>query len=68
MRCNICGGAEFLDMNVRKGVRCGQCGSLERTRLLWLYLERLEISNKTRIVKMDLSVLMTHLFCSRRRA
>lgn len=50
MRCNICGGSEFLDMNVRKGVRCSQCGSLERTRLLWLYLEKLEINEKTRIL------------------
>lgn len=50
MTCNICGCDEFLDMNSRKSVRCKKCGSLERTRLLWLYLQRLEISKNTRIL------------------
>lgn len=43
MICNICGCQEFVDMNIRKGVKCKQCLSLERTRLLWLFIQRLEL-------------------------
>ena len=43
MECNICGRGEFVDMNRRKAVRCKNCGSLERTRLLWLFIEKLKI-------------------------
>lgn len=39
MKCNICGGGAFADVRDRKAVRCTNCGSLERTRLLWMYLE-----------------------------
>lgn len=49
-RCNICGCTEFVDMSTRKSVKCKSCGSLERTRLLWFYLERLKIDKKTRIL------------------
>jgi len=41
MNCNICGCTSFADFNGRKNVACTQCGSVERTRLLWLYLDRL---------------------------
>lgn len=50
MRCNICGCEEFVDMNQRKAVRCKSCGSLERTRLFYLYFENLKISNGCRIL------------------
>lgn len=43
MECNICGCHNFKDMGNRKGVQCKDCGSLERTRLLWLYIEQLDI-------------------------
>jgi predicted SAM-dependent methyltransferase len=36
--CNVCGGSEFGDQGSRKGVRCLQCGSLERTRVMQLML------------------------------
>lgn len=39
LRCNICGGREFLDMPGRPQVRCAQCGSLERTRVCALRLQ-----------------------------
>ena len=42
-RCNLCGGLEFGDMNKRPKVRCRTCGSLERTRLMQLFLERLQL-------------------------
>lgn len=51
MQCNICGGNQFADMNNRRGVRCVQCNSLERTRLMWLYIERY------RALRPDLKVL-----------
>lgn len=38
MRCNICGGTDFTDMPKRPKVRCAACGSLERTRVVALYL------------------------------
>ena len=40
MRCNICGGGEFLDMPKRPNVRCRACGSLERTRVAALHVQR----------------------------
>lgn len=41
MSCNLCGSTRFVDMNARPNVRCASCGSLERTRLLYLYLGKL---------------------------
>lgn len=50
MNCNLCGCTIFVDMNARKGVRCRDCGSLERTRLLWMYLERLQLPADCKIL------------------
>lgn len=41
LRCNLCGGTEWTDMNSRKGVRCASCKSVERTRLMKLWLDKL---------------------------
>jgi hypothetical protein len=41
--CNLCGATRFLPMKQRQNVRCAECGSLERTRLLWLYIEHSQI-------------------------
>ena len=48
--CNICGSEKFEDMRarrpsifVRKGVRCSGCGSLERHRLIYELLVRLDL-------------------------
>lgn len=38
--CNCCGGTKWLDMGKRKNVRCASCGSLERTRIIKLFLDR----------------------------
>lgn len=48
MKCNLCGSDEFVDMNSRPNVRCKECGSLERTRLIWLYLSRMEMDENFR--------------------
>lgn len=48
MKCNLCGSGEFVDMNLRPNVRCKECGSLERTRLIWLYLSRMEMDGNFR--------------------
>jgi hypothetical protein len=37
--CNICGNQDFADVKSRAMARCTSCGSVERTRLLWLYLQ-----------------------------
>lgn len=51
--CNICGykGSGFLEMGVRKKVRCPVCSSLERQRALWYLL------NRDHIIKPGMSVL-----------
>jgi SAM-dependent methyltransferase len=41
MSCNLCGSTHFAAMKNRPNARCAQCGSLERTRLLYLYLGKL---------------------------
>lgn len=50
MHCNVCGSTEFVDMNGRKGARCAKCGSLERTRLLWLYFQEIELPENASIL------------------
>lgn len=50
MICNICGNDEFIDTATRKKIRCSKCGSLERTRLFYLYFQKLSF-------KPDLKVL-----------
>lgn len=51
MHCNICGGGEFGDAGGRIGVRCSSCGSFERTRLLWLYVEKwVKLAPGTRVL------------------
>jgi len=50
MKCNLCGNEVFLDMNTRKHVQCKECGSLERTRLLWMYLQKLKIRRESKIL------------------
>lgn len=37
-------------MNGRKNVRCKNCGSYERTRLLYLYFKQLVLPNKARVL------------------
>jgi|GEM_PF-722291 len=38
-RCPICQSRSFGDMNGRQKARCLNCGSLERTRLMWLVIQ-----------------------------
>lgn len=38
--CNVCGGDRFADMGTRRNVRCVACGSLERTRVMQLMLDK----------------------------
>lgn len=50
LECNLCGGAVFRAFNGRTGAQCAGCGSLERTRLLWMYLEELELPSRAKIL------------------
>lgn len=51
MRCNICGESQFVDAGARLAVRCRSCGSFERTRLLWMAIERnLTLTSDTRVL------------------
>ena len=40
LRCPICNSAEFLAFNGRDNARCKSCQAMERTRLLWMILEK----------------------------
>jgi hypothetical protein len=48
--CNICGNKHFADVKSRPQARCTDCGSVERTRLLWLFLQDIDVSDSTRIL------------------
>lgn len=50
MKCNLCGCPEFVEMNGRPAARCRECGSFERTRLLWMYLERIDLDKSSRVL------------------
>lgn len=50
VRCNLCGGTEFTNAGSRKRVKCVGCGSVERTRLLWMHLEQIEIASNTPVL------------------
>lgn len=40
MECNICGARDFVEYRSRGDIRCAGCGSIERNRLVALYLDR----------------------------
>lgn len=39
MKCNICGGEQFKPDKNRGNIRCSNCGSIDRTRLLKMFLD-----------------------------
>lgn len=47
MECPICGSNKFGDFRGRANARCRGCGSFERSRLLWLVIETLKVSEIT---------------------
>ena len=47
-RCNLCGSNTFVEMGGRPAARCAECGSLERTRLMYLFIRDLVRSPRTR--------------------
>lgn len=50
MKCNICGGEQFKDVNGRHGVLCVRCGSYPRNRMMKLYIDRLELAGDARVL------------------
>jgi phosphoglycolate phosphatase len=50
MKCNLCGGTVFKDVKHRINAKCVQCGSNERTRLLWMYIEKAGIDKNTKVL------------------
>ncbi len=50
MKCNLCGGTTFTAQGSRRGVRCTSCHSLERSRLLWMYIEKLRVTPNARVL------------------
>ena len=45
--CPICESSEFEDFNGRVNVRCKGCRSLERTRLLYVIMQRMGLLQRT---------------------
>lgn len=43
-QCPICGSRRFGDFRNRVGVRCVGCGSFERSRLLWMVLNQIDLT------------------------
>lgn len=41
--CNVCGGTEFIDLRRRQKVRCVECRTVERGRLLYMALLDLDL-------------------------
>lgn len=50
MQCNLCGSTEFRDVNGRAKALCGSCGSYERTRLVKLYVDQLDLPPTARVL------------------
>lgn len=48
--CNICGSNSFRDVKARKNAICSECGAFERTRMLKLYLDKLNLSSDARVL------------------
>ena len=45
MECNVCGSQKFKDMRTRKNVQCAACHSLERTRVIALFIQHFYLIN-----------------------
>lgn len=45
MECNLCGSKKFKDMMARKNVLCRGCNSLERTRVIALFIQHFNLIN-----------------------
>ena len=51
LECNICGESEFVVLKSRGKVRCARCGSLERTRVMALLIDRFNlVTRETRVL------------------
>lgn len=50
MECNLCGCREFGPMRSRPTARCLKCNSIERSRMMWLYLDQIELPSRARIL------------------
>lgn len=50
MQCNLCGNTRFGAQGARPTTRCLSCNSLERTRLLGMYISRLNLTAESRVL------------------
>lgn len=50
MQCNLCGNTGFGQQGSRPTARCLSCNSLERTRLLGMYIRRLNLTPESRVL------------------
>lgn len=47
LACPLCGDGEFAPYRNRKNAKCLGCGSLERTRLMWMAMEAMGVAART---------------------
>ncbi len=53
MECNICGSTSFIDVRNRKNAMCASCRSYERTRVLFMYVQKfVELGPQSRVLHM----------------
>lgn len=50
MKCNICDSEKFGPQGNRPWAKCLECGSFERTRLMWMYLQRAHVTPSDRVL------------------
>ena len=50
IRCNLCNGTRFADVNGRVNVKCVGCGSMERTRLLKMFLDKVPLDASSKVL------------------
>lgn len=50
VKCNLCGGKTFSQVKMRPLAKCDKCSSMERTRLLWMYVQKFQLTPETRVL------------------
>ncbi|MDM8547565.1 methyltransferase domain-containing protein, partial [Candidatus Venteria ishoeyi] len=51
IECSICGNTKFVNMHKRKLARCSKCGSLERTRVIGMFIKKYNlVKQNTRVL------------------
>lgn len=50
IQCNLCGSEEFKDLKHRVNAICARCGAYERTRVMKLFIDRMNIGSSSSVL------------------